>query len=64
MNETLGAHLRNLLSPYKSLLELVKNGKADAETLKKYNLDNLNDLIEFQIQRLWKIIFGRNEIYI
>lgn len=45
--ETLGAHLRNLLTPYKNLLQLVKDGKADEETIRKYNLDNLNDLIAF-----------------
>ena len=46
-NETLGAHLRNLLTPYKNLLQLVKDGKADEETIRKYDLDNLDDLIAF-----------------
>jgi hypothetical protein len=45
--ETLGAHLRNLLTPYKNLLQLVKDGKADEETIRKYNLDNLDELIAF-----------------
>jgi hypothetical protein len=47
MDETLGAHLRNLLTPYKTLLHLVKFGKADEETINKFHLDNLDDLIEF-----------------
>lgn len=45
--ETLGAHLRNLLTPYKNLLQLVKDGKADEETIRKHNLDNLDELIAF-----------------
>lgn len=45
--ETLGAHLRNLLTPYKNLLQLAKDGKADEETIRKYNLDNLDELITF-----------------
>lgn len=47
MNETLGAHLRNLLTPYKTLLHLVRLGKADEETINKFHLDNLDDLITF-----------------
>ena len=47
--ETLGAHLRNLLTPYKTLLCLIENAniKLDKETLEKYRLDNLEDLISF-----------------
>ena len=47
--ETLGAHLRNLLTPYKTLLCLIENEniKLDKETLEKYGLDNLEDLISF-----------------
>ena len=47
--ETLGAHLRNLLTPYKTLLCLIENEniKLDKETLEKYRLDNLEDLISF-----------------
>ena len=45
--ETLGAHLRNLLTPYKNLLQLAKEGKADEETIRKYNLDNIDELIAF-----------------
>ena len=48
--ETLGAHLRNLLTPYKTLLCLIedeKDIKLDKEALKEYRLDNLEDLISF-----------------
>ena len=48
--ETLGAHLRNLLTPYKTLLYLIEDEidiKLDKETLEKYGLDNLEDLISF-----------------
>ena len=48
--ETLGAHLRNLLTPYKTLLCLIrdeKDIKFDKDTLEKYGLDNLEELISF-----------------
>lgn len=48
--ETLGAHLKNLLTPYKTLLCLIedeKDFKLNKETLEKYGLDNLEDLISF-----------------
>ena len=48
--ETLGAHLRNLLTPYKTLLCLIedeKDIKLDKETLEKYRLDDLEELISF-----------------
>ena len=48
--ETLGAHLRNLLTPYKTLLCLIrdeKDIKLDKDTLEKYGLDNLDELISF-----------------
>ena len=48
--ETLGAHLRNLLTPYKTLLCLIEDEndiKLDKETLEEYGLDNLEDLISF-----------------
>ena len=48
--ETLGAHLRNLLTPYKTLLCLIrdeKDIKLDKETLEEYGLDNLEKLISF-----------------
>jgi hypothetical protein len=46
----LGAHLRNLLTPYKTLLCLIENEediKLNKETLEKYGLDNLEELISF-----------------
>lgn len=48
--ETLGAHLRNLLTPYKTLLCLIedeKDIKLDKDTLEEYGLDNLEELISF-----------------
>ena len=48
--ETLGAHLRNLLTPYKTLLCLIrdeKDIKLDKDTLEKYGLDDLDELISF-----------------
>ena len=49
-SETLGAHLRNLLTPYQTLLSLVEevnNGRAEVEVLKKYKCDNMKELLEF-----------------
>ena len=49
-SETLGAHLRNLLSPYQTLLCLVDdviNGKLDFEMLKKYRCNNIDNIIAF-----------------
>ena len=48
--ETLGAHLRNLLTPYKTLLDLVEdvsNGKMPADSLKKFECNNIDEIIEF-----------------
>ncbi len=48
--ETLGAYLRNLLTPYKSLLNLVEEvnkGNISPYFLKKYKFDNIKELIEF-----------------
>ena len=48
--ETLGAHLRNLLTPYETLLHLVKdinNGTMDVSVLKKYECNNIDEIIEF-----------------
>ena len=48
--ETLGAHLRNLLTPYKTLLGLVENvsnGKIDISVLNMHNCDNIDEIIEF-----------------
>lgn len=48
--ETLGAYLRNLLTPYKTLLALVKginNGEIELDMLKKFKCDNIDEIIEF-----------------
>ena len=48
--ETLGAHLRNLLTPYKTLLSLIEdvnNGEIELEMLKKIKCDNIKELVEF-----------------
>ena len=48
--ETLGAHLRNLLTPYKTLLDLVEDvskGKMDVNVLSIYKCDNISEIIEF-----------------
>lgn len=48
--ESLGAHLRNLLTPYKNLLQLVSDvnsGKIGKECLEKFKFDNIEDLISF-----------------
>lgn len=60
--ETLGAHLRNLLTPYKTLLSLVEdinNGKFELDVLKKIKCDNIKKLIEFSYsdkmeKNLWR----------
>ena len=60
--ETLGAHLRNLLTPYKTLLSLVEdinNGKFELDVLKKIKCDNIKELIEFSYsdkmeKNLWR----------
>ena len=61
--ETLGAHLRNLLTPYKTLLCLIENEniKLDKETLEKYRLDNLEDLISFSNAKEMEETLWRNE---
>jgi hypothetical protein len=48
--ETLGAHLRNLLTPYRTLLSLVEdinNGEIELDVLKKIKCDNIDKIIEF-----------------
>jgi hypothetical protein len=48
--ETLGAHLRNLLTPYKTLLLLVEdinNGEIELDMLKKIKCDNIDEIIKF-----------------
>ena len=62
--ETLGAHLRNLLTPYKTLLYLIEDEidiKLDKETLEKYRLDNLEDLISFSNAKEMEETLWRNE---
>ncbi len=52
--ETLGARLRNLLTPYKSLLNFVEevnkgniNPYLFSDFLKKFKFNNIKELIEF-----------------
>lgn len=62
--ETLGAHLRNLLTPYKTLLDLVKevnNGTMDASVLKEYECNNINEIIEFSHSNKMENTLWRNE---
>ena len=62
--ETLGAHLRNLLTPYKTLLNLVKdvnNGTIQAELLKKFECNNIDEIIEFSHSDKMENILWRNE---
>ena len=62
--ETLGAHLRNLLTPYKTLLCLIEDEidiKLDKETLEKYGLDNLEDLISFSNAKEMEETLWRDE---
>ena len=62
--ETLGAHLRNLLTPYKTLLCLVEdvsNGKMDISVLKKYKCDNISEIIEFSHSNKMENTLWRNE---
>ena len=62
--ETLGAHLRNLLTPYRTLIDLVndvENGKFDIDVFKKINCDNINELIEFSYSDKMENTIWRNE---
>ncbi len=62
--ETLGAHLRNLLTPYRTLLDLVKdvnNGTMDVSVLKEYECDNINEIIEFSHTDKMENTLWRNE---
>ena len=62
--ETLGAHLRNLLTPYKTLLCLIrdeKDIKLDKDTLEKYGLDNLDELISFSNSEVMENTLWRKE---
>jgi hypothetical protein len=62
--ETLGAHLRNLLTPYRTLLDLVKdvnNGTIPADFLKKFECNNINEIIEFSHSDKMENTLWRNE---
>lgn len=63
--ETLGAYLRNLLTPYKSLLNLVEEvnkGNISPYFLKKYKFDNIKELIEFSYSDKWRILYGEQRM--
>lgn len=62
--ETLGAHLRNLLTPYKTLLCLVEdinNGTISIDALKKYKCDNIQDIIDFSYSDMMEEVLYRKE---
>ena len=62
--ETLGAHLRNLLTPYRTLIDLVNDvvgGDFDIDVFKKINCDNINELIEFSYSDKMENTIWRNE---
>ena len=62
--ETLGAHLRNLLTPYRTLLDLVKginNGTMPADFLKKFDCNNIDEIIEFSHSDKMENTLWRNE---
>jgi hypothetical protein len=62
--ETLGAHLRNLLTPYKTLLCLVEDlnkGEMDASVSKKYKWDNIDELIKFSYSDKMENVLYRKE---
>lgn len=62
--ETLGAHLRNLLTPYKTLLCLIEDvnkGEMNIDSLKKYKCDNINEIIEFSYSEKMESNLYRDE---
>jgi hypothetical protein len=62
--ETLGAHLRNLLTPYKTLLCLIEDvnkGEMNIDCLKKYKCDNINEIIEFSYSEKMESNLYRDE---
>ena len=62
--ETLGAHLRNLLSPYQTLLNIVEEvnkGKMDVSMLKKYKCNNIKEIIKFSYHEKMENNLFRNE---
>lgn len=62
--ETLGAHLRNLLIPYSTLLYIVTDimqGNVGLEVLKKIDYNNLDELIKFSHSDKMENVLWRNE---
>lgn len=62
--ETLGAHLRNLLTPYKTLLCLVEDvnkGVIDVSLLKEFKCDNIDKIIEFSYSEKMENILWVND---
>ena len=62
--ETLGAHLRNLLSPYQGLLDVVEEvnkGSISLDFLKEHKFDNIKELIEFSMSDKMENTLWRNE---
>ncbi len=62
--ETLGAHLRNLLTPYCTLLYLVADimqGKMGLEALKNIDCNNLDELIKFSHSDKMENVLWRDE---
>ena len=66
--ESLGEHLRNLLTPYATLIQIIddlinaKNNGNEEEfneiltTIKKYNFNNLQDIIDFSFIEQMELI--------
>ena len=62
--ETLGAHLRNLLTPYITLLNIVQeinNGTMDVSVLNMYKCNNISQIIEFSQSDKMENTLWRNE---
>lgn len=74
--ESLGAHLRNLLTPYATVIDLLgeilsanRNGdekktKELLDTLDKYDFNNIQDIIDFSfIEQMEKINWRDSKLY-
>jgi len=62
--ETLGAHLRNLLTPYQTLLSLVEDvnkGNVSIDALKKYKCNNIQEIINFSYSDKMEEVLYRKE---
>lgn len=62
--ETLGAHLRNLLTPYCTLLNIVTDvmvGNVGFDALNKIDCNNLDELIKFSHSDKMENTLWRNE---